>query len=33
MSFLYWARYGFQLVLILIIAVLVYAHLKSIRSR
>lgn len=33
MNFLYWARYGFLLALILVIAVLVFAHLKSVRSR
>ncbi len=33
MTFLYWARYGFLLVLILVVAGIVYAHLQSIRAR
>jgi hypothetical protein len=33
MSFLYFARYGFLSILILVTAVLVFAHLKSNRSR
>ncbi len=33
MNFLYWARYGFLFMVALVIAIVVYAHLMSIRSR
>jgi len=33
MSFFYWARYGFLFLMALAIFVLLYAHLKTIRSR
>jgi len=33
MNFLYWARYGFLLLMVLALAILIYAHFKSIRSR
>ncbi len=33
MSFLYWARYGFLFLMILVIAILIYAHRKSNRSQ
>jgi hypothetical protein len=33
MTFLYWARYGFLIVAAFVVAALVYAHIKTIRSR
>jgi hypothetical protein len=33
MTFLYWARYGFLLLLILAVAAILYAHLQSTRAR
>ncbi len=33
MSFLYWMRYGFLLVMAVALAVLIYVHVKTIRSR
>ncbi len=33
MTFLYWARYGFLLLLILVVAGILYAHLRSFRAR
>jgi hypothetical protein len=33
MSFLYWARYGFLFMMVLVIAILIYAHWKSNRSQ
>jgi len=33
MSFLYWARYAYLLMMAFVMAALLYAHLKNIRSR
>jgi hypothetical protein len=33
MTFLYWARYGFLVVAVVAVAILVYAHIQTIRSR
>jgi hypothetical protein len=31
MTFLYWARYGFLAAAVLVVAILVFAHIKTIR--